>query len=159
MQLKSTSEAFVFTQKSNTILGVIFLQNHCTYQSLVSVQISEVYGTISHGFPPQIKLGTLAKQEALQILIEYFLTLASAGCVYKKSFLLALSPGVLFSVFRLLLLWATSRPNPCNISIPIERTTGCCRVLAQKGGMLDGFFSTGLPPNQLLNADCRISSG
>lgn len=137
------SEAFEFTQKSSTILGVILLQNHCTYQSLVSVQISEAFPGLWHHFPwlsPQIKLGPLAKEEVLQILIEYFLTLASAGCVYKKCFLLALLPGVLFSVFRLLLLRATSHANPCNISIPIERTTRCCRILAQEGGVLDGFF-------------------
>lgn len=76
----------------------------------------------------------------MQILSEYFLTLAPAGCVYKKSFLLALFPGVWFSVFRLLLLWATSHANPCNSSIPIEGNTGCHSILAQKGGMLDGFF-------------------
>lgn len=109
VQLKSTSEAFAFAQKSNTILGVIFLQNHFTYQLLVSVQISEIFPDLYYHFPwlsPQIKLDCLAKEEVLWIFNAF------TGCVYKKSFSLALFPGVLYFVFRLLLLWATSQSNP-----------------------------------------------
>lgn len=166
MPLKSTSEVFEFTQKSNIILRVIFIQNHFAYQSLVSVQISEVFPGLCYHFPwlsPQIKLDLLAKEEVLRILVDYFFPLAPTGCVYKKSFSLSLFPGALYSVFRLLLLWATSHGNPCNISIPIERNTGHHRISAQKGDMLDGFFpsffSAGLHPTPLLNANCSISSG
>lgn len=166
VQLKSTSEAFEFTQKSNIICRVTFLQNHFTYQLLVSVQISEVFPGSYYHFPwlsPQIQLDPPAKEKLLQILIDYFFTLALTQCVYKKSFSLALFPEVLFSVFRLLLLWATSHGNPCNISIPIERNRGCHGFLAQKGDMLDGFFpsffSTSLHPTLLLNANCCITSG
>lgn len=66
--LKSTSEAFEFTQKSNIILRVVFLQNHFAYQSFVSVQISEVFQGSYYYFPwlsPQIKLEPLAKKGSI----------------------------------------------------------------------------------------------
>lgn len=94
--LKSTSEVFEFTQKSNIILGVIFIQNHFAYQSLVSVQISEVFPGLYYHFPwlsPQIKLDPLAKKEVLQILIH---TCSHSMCLQEILFIIFISWGFVF---------------------------------------------------------------
>lgn len=97
VQQKSTSEAFAFPQKSNTILGVIFLQSHFTYQLRVSVQISEVFPGLYYHFPwlsLQIKLDCLAKEEVLWIFNTYSYWI----CLQEILFISFISWGFVFCI-------------------------------------------------------------